>query len=645
MAKAAIRNIAGVPITLPAPLSRLLAPGRTAVVDMTAAEAIDALGGAENVESILQVDDVPDANPVDLAESPDGVAEPRAGFVLRPGGTPGLNVYDDWPSLMAAVAAVDGPKSVLLDFGLLPPLTFFEPPLGTWDMDGVVLEGAGQPFATILALHDGVVFANFRAARNIAFAWDNTTAPINDDVADGDRLDFDNCVFIGLSNTEPFFDVAGVVPVAGVLARLRFTLVNSFFAAPWLRTDSDLTIAIHEGTRLGDAIVGPASGQTVSIDLLDSGGYFEADQTGFGGTIAPLTFGLWYVEPTSVAIGPFSAATLDIPSKLLRYDASAGTITQPLPSAAGRKSRTLVVVETSGLGDVELDPFPGQTVDGSTATFPVRGAGAILVADGSSDWAVVGYLLRKALPTGYIERLPVQALSAGDTVRVHAGRCRDSTDRSDIVLTASLDPDVTTSGANGLDTGVVANDTWYFVYVIADSTGVNPVAALFSTSYAAPTLPSGYDRFRRIGSARRGTGAFVPFTQGPVIQAPFTAGEGNLGSVRWVHYLDDEANRQVLAAGAAVVDTNIDLSDVVPFDTAVGAVTFVARFDLRAAVQDASFASGLPSNPSVAPELTVLAGNQVVADLLTNGVPQLRYINAGVGGITDVFCLGYQEVL
>ena len=51
--------------------------------------------------------------------------------------------------------------------------------------------------------------------------------------------------------------------------------------------------------------------------------------------------------------------------------------------------------------------------------------------------------------------------------------------------------------ANGLDTGVLAANTWYNVYCMYNGT---TVASLFSISATAPTLPSGYTYFSRIGT-------------------------------------------------------------------------------------------------------------------------------------------------
>lgn len=58
---------------------------------------------------------------------------------------------------------------------------------------------------------------------------------------------------------------------------------------------------------------------------------------------------------------------------------------------------------------------------------------------------------------------------------------------------------LTTTGANALDTGSLANSTWYNVFVI--STG-SAVALLASTSATSPTLPAGYFYSLRVGAMR-----------------------------------------------------------------------------------------------------------------------------------------------
>lgn len=69
-----------------------------------------------------------------------------------------------------------------------------------------------------------------------------------------------------------------------------------------------------------------------------------------------------------------------------------------------------------------------------------------------------------------------------------------------------------TSGAGGIDTGSVANNTWYYIYVIYNGTDVK---LLMSTSATAPTLPSGYTYYSSPISAVKtnGSAQFIGFIQ------------------------------------------------------------------------------------------------------------------------------------
>jgi len=64
------------------------------------------------------------------------------------------------------------------------------------------------------------------------------------------------------------------------------------------------------------------------------------------------------------------------------------------------------------------------------------------------------------------------------------------------------------AGANAIDVGApAAPSSWYYLYIIADSTGVLPTAGLLSLQLElpygpGPLLPAGYDLFRRIASVR-----------------------------------------------------------------------------------------------------------------------------------------------
>jgi len=69
--------------------------------------------------------------------------------------------------------------------------------------------------------------------------------------------------------------------------------------------------------------------------------------------------------------------------------------------------------------------------------------------------------------------------------------------------------DTTVTGANGLDTGSLANTTLYYIWVIYNATTAT-VAGLASTSASSPTMPSGYEHKRLVGEvATNGTADFI----------------------------------------------------------------------------------------------------------------------------------------
>lgn len=127
-------------------------------------------------------------------------------------------------------------------------------------------------------------------------------------------------------------------------------------------------------------------------------------------------------------------------------------------------------------------------------------------------------------------------------------------------LTVSL----ASSGANGLDAGSEASDTWYYVYLIGDTSATNPTAGLFSVTNEAAsgtiTLPSGYDIKRQLPLAVRNDGSsnIIPFycpDWGEVIYSvQCTHSNGSL----------QNGTTQVLSAGTATTPTSVSCSSFIP---------------------------------------------------------------------------------
>ena len=104
---------------------------------------------------------------------------------------------------------------------------------------------------------------------------------------------------------------------------------------------------------------------------------------------------------------------------------------------------------------------------------------------------------------GKIDGLTLATAGSSTTFTVAAGEAADSTnvDLLSLVAAWSKTTAAWTVGNNGgaLDTGAIAASTWYHVFLIKRvDTGV--VDVLISLSPTAPTLPSSYTLFRRIGA-------------------------------------------------------------------------------------------------------------------------------------------------
>lgn len=109
---------------------------------------------------------------------------------------------------------------------------------------------------------------------------------------------------------------------------------------------------------------------------------------------------------------------------------------------------------------------------------------------------------------------------------------KDTNGNAYLASSVSLTLDISTSGANGLDTGAEGSSTWYYGWVIYNPT-TGTVAGLLSTSATAPTMPSGYT-FKALVTAVRNDGSsnFIRYTQKgrrvyQLEQAVFTDTAGN----------------------------------------------------------------------------------------------------------------------
>ena len=198
--------------------------------------------------------------------------------------------------------------------------------------------------------------------------------------------------------------------------------------------------------------------------------------------------------------------------------------------------------------------------------------------------------------------------------------------------------DITVSGAGGLDTGIEAVSTWYAVYVIADTNGVNPVDALLSLTPISPTLPAGYDIFFRMGWVRNdAAGDFLEFLQ--------TNGERNRHHL-WVNV--DLSALNVLSGGSALSFATVSLAAFVPLT----ARRVMMTWEFNGNVTAADFALRVPgagttranSYFSIFPGTTVTV-RDASKEVWTDENQDIEYeVNSGASSL-DLWVNGYTDEL
>ena len=121
-------------------------------------------------------------------------------------------------------------------------------------------------------------------------------------------------------------------------------------------------------------------------------------------------------------------------------------------------------------------------------------------------------------PGGHIFGLTLSTAGSSATFGVAIGTAASNDTTPSMMTLASAYTKTTSAWALGtgngsLDTGAIANSTWYHVYLIMRS-DTSVVDILISTSASAPTMPASYDKKRRIGSMKtNGSAQWVLFSQ------------------------------------------------------------------------------------------------------------------------------------
>ncbi len=238
------------------------------------------------------------------------------------------------------------------------------------------------------------------------------------------------------------------------------------------------------------------------------------------------------------------------------------------------------------------------------------------------------------------------ATTPNTKIDISAGQARDSNNIIDMNLGDYLNQgnpflashvtvlNLAVNGANGLDQGVLAASSTYFIYIIGDSSNKQVVATLASLSSTAPVLPFGYDSLRLLGYIQ---------TDGSVHVLPFSGFEN--GSLRYMQFGAPIAIT-VTSSGTSATYAALDLSPAVKVSN-FGIVQLQYKWTPAAANDVLNF-----SADGVSDSVTILgavagvaqAGSFPIVPKLVASVPTIWY-KVSAGTLNNVWVQALQVFL
>lgn len=178
--------------------------------------------------------------------------------------------------------------------------------------------------------------------------------------------------------------------------------------------------------------------------------------------------------------------------------------------AAGTTTTTPVTININGIGAKTVYKSNGAAAIGASDF--VTGSIYYVAYNSTLNSSAGGFMLLTPGATaatagavqGQFNNLVVTNTTAGTPntqciVTATALAVSDGSTNYTTLLNVNVTINSGTSGANGIDSGSVANNTFYGIYVIYNPTTLT-VAGLMSTSYTSPTLPSGYTQYALVGA-------------------------------------------------------------------------------------------------------------------------------------------------
>lgn len=218
------------------------------------------------------------------------------------------------------------------------------------------------------------------------------------------------------------------------------------------------------------------------------------------------------------------------------------------------------------------------------------------------------------LPIPYVSGCIISFPST-QTIAITPGQLRDSTNSYDMTVNSTITASILVRGINGIDAGSLTVESCYNIFIIGDSAGRNPTAAILSLSLI-PSLPGGYDLFRNIG--------FFGISGGSDIFTMYQSGNGSERIFTFV------GSVFVLLPGSSTTFSNVDLSRFIPSMSNI-LVTLLVSYKPQAAGNTFTLKSPSSDEVLTTSGTGIIAGQDQVSQItlatnLVNGKPSVSYM-------------------
>jgi len=359
---------------------------------------------------------------------------------------------------------------------------------------------------------------------------------------------------------------------AGTITHGQPCYFSGWNASGWIEVelaDADDAAKMPCGGLANGSITNAADGQLVisgTITDIDTSSFSVKDSLYVSTTEGILA----NTRPTG------SSSSIQKVGTVLRSDASSGIVivtgvgqANVLPNIAenyvwrGDSSGQPEAVTQGSLHTNAIHTDVSSEIYGLTLKSTPVAADVLTIEDSANGYAKRKVLISAVGGTGeslsvplYLNGLNLLCDSPGRYCYIAPGTCRNDDDDDFIVASSQLTIDSEASaGANAIDTGSVAANTSYYVFVIYNPT-TTTTAGLFSLSRTSPTLPSGYTKKRFLGYVRTdGDSDFIYITS------------YNVGNTK---YIQLEEAVEIVSGGTETSWTDIDCSSYIPQDANSG---------------------------------------------------------------------------